>query len=609
MRALGETVSFPKLVDVCPVSGIASQSTFCHATKRWGNYYRRVISSFGKALRKRRISLFLDAACLAGQLDARKRIMNEKNDGSAPNTTGLSRRNFIVSGMAGAGAMLVSSKASALLHSPSTYRKAIIIGSGFGGAITALRLAERGVETLLIEKGKRWEVTPAGDTFSRYIYPDGRSTWLSNFTVVPLGPPLPINRFVGVLEGQDLGGLRIVSGSCYGGGSIVYGGLHVKPRKNLFEQVFPSEIAYDELESYYSRVGAKLGISAMPEDVYQSKYYSHYRVVEAQSRQSGLGVERIQSASDWDIVRQEIAGKIRPSTIHGEAIYGVNSGAKKSLDTNYLLEAERSGYLEVKTLHHVTDIGARLDGKYEVHVEAIDVEGDVIDRKTYICDYLFLAGGTIGTTNLLVKAKAKALLPRLNDEVGKGFGNNGNVYGLRSDLAQPTGQWQGGPPAIGIQDYDNPICPLFIEHPQLPLGLDSRSLLYFGVGMNATRGQFSYNARHDKAELDWPRQNNQQNRVNEALLYTLRKFNRDNGGVINPLLFGLKGYKDDAVYHPLGGAVIGQASDFFGRVNNYQNLYVMDGSLIPGSTACANPAFTIAALVERNMDRVVSEDF
>ena len=59
--------------------------------------------------------------------------------------------------------------------------------------------------------------------------------------------------------------------------------------------------------------------------------------------------------------------------------------------------------------------------------------------------------------------------------------------------------------------------------------------------------------------------------------------------------------------HPLGGAVLGKACDEYGRVFGYQGLYVVDGSLIPGSTACTNPSLTIAALAERCMDKIITE--
>jgi cholesterol oxidase len=54
---------------------------------------------------------------------------------------------------------------------------------------------------------------------------------------------------------------------------------------------------------------------------------------------------------------------------------------------------------------------------------------------------------------------------------------------------------------------------------------------------------------------------------------------------------------------------MGKACDFFGRVKNYEKLYVNDSALIPGSTACANPAFTVAAIAERNMEKIIHEDF
>jgi cholesterol oxidase len=57
--------------------------------------------------------------------------------------------------------------------------------------------------------------------------------------------------------------------------------------------------------------------------------------------------------------------------------------------------------------------------------------------------------------------------------------------------------------------------------------------------------------------------------------------------------------------HPLGGAVIGKVCDLDGRVENHPGLYVVDGALIEGSTGLANPSFTIAALAERCMDRIV----
>ena len=66
--------------------------------------------------------------------------------------------------------------------------------------------------------------------------------------------------------------------------------------------------------------------------------------------------------------------------------------------------------------------------------------------------------------------------------------------------------------------------------------------------------------------------------------------------------------KDPATFHPLGGAVIGKVCDGWGRVLGQEGLYVNDGALIPGSTACANPSLTIAALAERNIRQILRKD-
>jgi cholesterol oxidase len=63
-----------------------------------------------------------------------------------------------------------------------------------------------------------------------------------------------------------------------------------------------------------------------------------------------------------------------------------------------------------------------------------------------------------------------------------------------------------------------------------------------------------------------------------------------------------------ATAHRLGGVPLGLATDAVGRVRGYHGLYVLDGSLVPGQTGCANPALTIAALAERSIERILHED-
>jgi cholesterol oxidase len=84
--------------------------------------------------------------------------------------------------------------------------------------------------------------------------------------------------------------------------------------------------------------------------------------------------------------------------------------------------------------------------------------------------------------------------------------------------------------------------------------------------------------------------------------------NRKAGTIYRTDLFGVyKTWGDDFVYHPLGGCVLGQATDDYGRVPGYAGLYVVDGSLIPGSIG-VNPFVTITALAERNLAKIIATD-
>ena len=104
--------------------------------------------------------------------------------------------------------------------------------------------------------------------------------------------------------------------------------------------------------------------------------------------------------------------------------------------------------------------------------------------------------------------------------------------------------------------------------------------------------------------MQWPTDGNA--KAKAAIEDLAARMNAANGGKLDDMW--PKGVTNDFTYHPLGGAVMGKACDFFGRVNGYTNLYVVDGALIPGSAACANPSFTIAAIAERAMEHIVAED-
>ena len=484
---------------------------------------------------------------------------------------------------------------------------ALIIGSGFGGAVTALRLGEVGIRTMILEQGKRWPIALA--PFSRNLPPDGRSAWLRTNTILPFGPSLPISKHTGVLDRVDYENMKVYRGTAVGGGSIVYGGISVQPPEDLFYQIFPRGISYQELQPYYERVRHMLRITPVPPDIEEQPYYDYTRVFAKHAANAGLETTSVGQATDWDIVRTEIAGTVAPSAVIGEAFYGNNSGCKNSLDQNYLPMAEATGYVTIHPLHRVIDITQENSGKYAVTVEQIDEAGEMIQTKKITTTYLFLAAGSVGTTELLVKARELDSLPNLNEDVGNGWGTNGNVLFTRA-VNELTGKMQGGPVIKAILDYDNTETPAAVESIFFPIGLECNCLLHLMLALDTERGQFSYDAATNRVELGWSAAGNDQ--AVRASIDFVERMNAANGGNLGSpagLPFQLPDLLQGFTYHPLGGMVMGKACDLYGRVHGYPKMYVMDGSILPGSCATANPSLTIAALAERNIETILRKDF
>ena len=483
---------------------------------------------------------------------------------------------------------------------------ALIIGSGFGGAVTALRLGESGIRTMVLEQGRRWSDTPA--PFSRNIPPDGRSTWLRRKTILPFGPQFPIRKYTGVLDRVDYPNMKVYRGTAVGGGSIVYGGISIEPPEDLFYKVFPQGISYQELHPYYDHVRDMLSISTVPADIEKAPHYEYARVFAEQASNAGLEVTSLGQATDWDIIRSEIAGTSPPSAIIGEAFYGNNSGCKNSLDKNYLPMAEATGYVTIHPLHRVVNITQDKSGKYAVTVENIDESGKVLKTKEITTTSLFFAAGSIGTTELLLKARHTQSLSNLNEEVGKGWGPNGNVLFSRAVL-ELTGTMQGGPVITTCSHYGNTHTPESIESIFFPTGIDCSCLLQLLIGLDTERGEFSYDPIHNKAQLIWAATGNAKaTRAAEDFAARMNAANGGTLGVTEGVPFPVPEVSSDFTYQPLGGMVMGKACDLYGRVHGYPRMYVMDGSLLPGSCATANPSLTIAALAERNIQRILTDD-
>ncbi|MGW0597203.1 GMC oxidoreductase [Streptomyces sp. NPDC002776] len=489
---------------------------------------------------------------------------------------------------------------------------ALVIGTGYGGSVTALRLAQAGVDVRMVEMGMAWD-TPGtdGNVFANTTSPDHRSFWLrtrtrqplSNFLGFPLDKDVP--RYTGILDAEDMGGIVVYQGRGVGGGSLVNGGMAVTPLRSRFPGILPSVDVAEMYDVYYPRANSTLGVSGIdPAWLETAECYGYARVGRKHAGRSGFRFLFVPNVYDWDYMKREAAGAVPKSALAGEILYGNNHG-KKSLPRTYLAQARATGRVSISPLHRVTAVTPATGG-YAVTVEQLDTGGAVIATKSVRARRVFFAAGSVGTSKLLVRLKATGALPHLNAEIGNGWGENGNVMcGRANHLWDPTGALQSSIPTAGIDNWA--AGGAFAEVAPLPTGIETWASFYLSITDNPHRGRFTWNAAAGKVELNWQTAWKQPSITMAKTIFD--RINATEGTIYRTDLFGAhKIWGDHLTYHPLGGAVLNRATDNYGRLHGYAGLYVMDGALIPGNVT-VNPFVTITALAERNIERIIAEDF
>ncbi|MGW6389263.1 GMC family oxidoreductase N-terminal domain-containing protein [Streptomyces sp. NPDC055103] len=299
----------------------------------------------------------------------------------------------------------------------------LVVGSGFGGSVTALRLTEKGYRVGVLEAGRR---------FTRATLP--KNSWdVKNFLWAPaLG-------LYGIQRIHLLGNVMVLAGAGVGGGSLNYANTLYVPPKPFFDDPQWKDITdwQDELRPYYDQaqrmLGVRLNPTTTPSDVHlkaaaqamgigDTFHMAPVGVFFGDGRDAVSGDEAgTAKAKPGAEVADPYFGGAGPArracTECGECMTGCRHGAKNTLNENYLHLAEKAG----ATVHPMTTVVTVTEdsrGGYAVRTLPTD------DRKkgkgrTFRARRVVIAAGTYGTQTLLHRMKDGGLLPRISRRLGE----------------------------------------------------------------------------------------------------------------------------------------------------------------------------------------------
>ena len=521
---------------------------------------------------------------------------------------------------------------------------AIVIGSGFGGAITGCRLAEQGYKVLILERGRRWEVADyprePGDawTWDQY-HPAERNGWI-DFRVFPR--------------------MAVVQGAGLGGGSLIYANIHVEATPDLFERGWPPEITYEELKPYYRAVGDMLNLQRVPEQQWPVRT----KLMKEAAEETGYG-DRFQQLDlavnfdrDWsyelddphNVEHAKMApnaqGQEQGTCVHlGNCDIGCEVKARNTLDLNYIPQAEQHG-AQVRPLHLVRSIEPE-SGEFRVHYDRI--EGGQQQPGSAAGRIVIVAAGSLGSSELLLRCRDQhRTLPKLSDFLGRNWSSNGDFLTPAFHSDRDVSPTRGPTITSAIDFLDGSVDGerFFIEDGGFPdvLGnwleetakswswrLPRRALIqsvqhmlrqrdplkhtmpWFAQGRDAADGRLVLRRRWwlvgpRRLSLQWEIARSEP--TIDAIVAMHEKLAKATGGQpFVPPTWTVAKYL--VTPHPLGGCNMGTSAvngvvDHRGEVFGYRNLYVADGAIIPEAIG-ANPSKTIAALAER-IAKLIAEE-
>ena len=523
----------------------------------------------------------------------------------------------------------------------------IVIGSGFGGAITACRLAEAGYKVLILERGRRW---------NKSTYPSvTNKDWIWNHE-------LP-ERLNGWADLRVFPNMSVIQGAAVGGGSLIYANISTEAPPTVFQTPWPPEITYNELKPHYDAVAKFMNVQKVPEKQWPER--TRLMLDGANAINKGQRFKLLDLAVSFDPnisfapndpppnlqsrTFTNAQGREQGYCTHlGLCDAGCPVDAKNTLDLTYIAQAENKG-AEVRPLHLVKTIEPR-SGGYLVHFDRLEngqrIAGDESAR------IVIVAAGSLGSTELLLRCRDEyKTLPNVSQFLGRNWSSNGDfltpalyLYRNISPSKGPTitsaidflDRSQEGQ-SFWIEDGGIPdLLGYFTEtqfkrrwfgslHTDVLVNFINQSLQrrsafknimpWFAQGVDAADGQlrwkrhwwqFGLGAKH--LHLNWDITKSRP--VFDAIVRMHKKLAKRTDGepMVSPTWTV---FKDLITPHPLGGCNLGNAPsngvvNHKGEVFGYQNLFVSDAAIIPTALG-VNPSRTIGALAERMAKIIAAE--
>ncbi len=506
----------------------------------------------------------------------------------------------------------------------------IVIGSGFGGSVSAMRLSEKGYRVLVLEAGKRYN----NKDFPKTNWNIRKYLWI------------PLLRCFGIFRLTLMRHVFILSGRGVGGGSLVYANTLLVPKDEVWEDPQWRDLHNwkEIMPRFYQTARYMLGATTnkyLGNGDKMLRDIAHEFSPTAKESFYPTEVGVYFGKPDVTVPDPYFDGKGPARTgcnFCGGCMVGCPNGAKNTLDKNYLYFAEQNGATILPEMT-VTAVYPTDETQSEYIVEAVKTTRllPFLKKKTtFHTKGVVFSGGVLGTVKLLMECKEKNHLPHLSDKLGDIIRTNSeSIIGVRFNDKETPSMNDGVAIGSGIYIDDK----THIEAVRYPKGSGSLSLLCMPISGQLKNifskiGGYLFGVN----PINWSSQtlillvmqplNNHLQLVKSKMGFLNTKLPK--GSDMPPVNIPLankfarlmaskkKGlaittfteifFKIPTTAHILGGCIMGKNKevsviDEKNQIHGYKNLYVCDGSMISANLG-VNPSLTITALTENAMSYI-----